>query len=339
MKKLFWVAAVILAISVSALCGGQSETLATFDGGSVTTKDVEADNEQEFYEIRLKEFQVKQQATFEKAREMIFAAEAKKRGITVEQLVETEMAKRSGVVGDEQIRQFYEYNKSRINQPFALVKDRIRQQLMQNNEKGAKDSLTAELFKAYNFKFNLKEPIAPTVEITNEGKPFWGKGDAKVVVTEFSDFECPYCRQMQPDVQRLKAEYQNKIKWVFRNFPLDFHLQAMPSHIAAACAGRQNKYFEFQSRVFAIPYNGRSLDMSQNKLDSIAQSIGLNMQNYRSCVLDRDGAIRAEIEADVRYGQKIGVRGTPTIFINGVLYQKERSYEAMREEIEKLLKS
>ncbi|HNE20846.1 MAG TPA: hypothetical protein PLF85_14075, partial [Turneriella sp.] len=154
MKKLFWVAALLLAISVSTLCGGQNETLATFDGGSVTTKDVEAENEQEFHEIRMKEFQVKQQSTFEKAREMIFAAEAKKRGITVEQLVETEMAKRRGNVGEEQIRQFYEYNKSRINQPFALVKDRIRQQLVQNNEKGARDSLTSELFRAYNFKFN-----------------------------------------------------------------------------------------------------------------------------------------------------------------------------------------
>jgi len=339
MKKAFIVAVFLLAISVSTLCGGQNETLASFDGGVVTVKDIEADNEQEFYEIRLKEFQLKQQSVFEKAREMIFAAEAKKRGITVEQLVETEMAKRRGNVGEEQIRQFYEYNKSRINQPFVLVKDRIRQQLLSNNEKGARDSLTSELFKAYNFKFYLKEPVAPRVNINNDGKPFWGKQVAQVVVTEFSDFECPYCRQMQPDVQRLKAEYQSKIKWVFRNFPLDFHPQAMPSHIAAACAGKQNKYFDFQARVFAIPYNGRTLDMSQAKLDSIAQAIGLNMQNYKQCAADRDGAIRAEIEADMMYGQKIGVRGTPTIFINGVLYQKERSYEAMKAEIEKLLNS
>lgn len=339
MKKLFSAALLLLAISVSTLCGRQDETLATFDGGSVTTNDIEADNEQEFYEIRLKEFQVKQQSTFEKARERIFAAEAKKRGITAEQLVETEMAKRRGPVGEEQMRQFYEYNKSRINQPYALVKDRIRQQLVNNSEKGARDAMTSELFQAYNFKFNLREPAAPTVKIANEGKPFWGKADAKVVITEFSDFECPYCRQMQPDVQRIKAEYQGKVKWVFRNFPLDFHPQAMPSHIAAVCAGKQSKYFEFQTRVFAIPTNGRSLDMSKGQLDGIAQAIGLNMQNYRQCAGDGDGAIKAEIEADMRYGQKIGVRGTPTIFINGVLFQKERSYDAMKEEIEKLLNS
>lgn len=327
------------ALSTATLCGGSNDSLATFDGGSITQRDVERDNEQEFYEIRMKEFQVKQQAAFEKARERIFETEAKKKNMPVDKFVETEMAKRRGQVTEEGIRQFYENNKHRINQPFALVKDRIRQQLINNQEKGARDSLTAELFKAYNFKFNLKEPQPPVLTINNDGKPYWGKSDAKVVITEFSDFECPYCRQMQPDVQRLKAEYSGKIKWVFRNFPLDFHPQAMPTHIAASCAGRQNKYFEFQSRVFAIPYRGRELDMSPGQLENIAQGIGLNMPSYKQCFADVNGSERSSIEEDMRYGQKIGVRGTPTIYINGVLYQQERSYPAMKEAIDKLLNS
>jgi protein-disulfide isomerase len=340
MKRLATLFVILTAICTTTLCGGgPNEALATFDGGSVTQKDVEKNNEQEFFEIKQKEFQIKQQAAFETARERIFAAEAKKRGMTVEKFTEAELGKRRGQITEEGIRQFYETNKARINQPFALVKDRIRQQLINNQEKGARDSLTSELFKQYNFKFNLKEPEPPKLNLVNDGKPFWGKADAKVVITEFSDFECPYCRQMQPDVQRLKAEYAGKIKWVFRNFPLDFHAQAMPSHIAASCAGKQSKYFEFQSRIFAIPYNGRQLDMSPAQLKNVAQGIGLNIPAYEQCFADKDGRERSEIEADMRYGQKIGVRGTPTIFINGVLYQQERSYEAMKEAIEKLLNS
>lgn len=339
MKKILTAIAVLAAVSTATLCGGSNEPLAVFDGGSVTQKDVERNNEQEFYEIRMKEFQIKQQAAFESARERIFENEAKKKGISVDKFVEGEMAKRRGAVTEEGIRQFYETNKQRINQPFAIVKDRIRQQLINNQEKGARDSLTAELFKTYNFKFNLKEPQAPVLVIANDGKPFWGKADAKVVITEFSDFECPYCRQIQPDVQRLKAEYSGKIKWVFRNFPLDFHAQAMPTHIAASCAGKQSKYFEFQSRVFAIPYNGRELDMSAAQLENVAKGIGLNLATYKQCFADVGGATRNEIEADMRYGQKIGVRGTPTIYINGVLYQQERSYGAMKDAIDKLLNS
>ncbi len=340
MKRLATLFIVLAAISTTTLCGGgPNEPLATFDGGSVTQKDVEKNNEQEFFEIKQKEFQIKQQAAFETARERIFEAEAKKRGMDVNKFVETEMSKRRGQITEEGIRQFYETNKTRINQPFALVKDRIRQQLINNQEKGARDSLTSELFKQYNFKFNLKEPQAPTLTLVNDGKPFWGKADAKVVITEFSDFECPYCRQMQPDVQRLKAEYAGKIKWVFRNFPLDFHAQAMPTHIAASCSGKQGKYFEFQTRVFAIPYNGRQLDMSAAQLKNVAQGIGLNMPAYEQCFADKEGRERAEIEADMRYGQKVGVRGTPTIYINGVLYQQERSYEAMKDAIDKLLNS
>jgi protein-disulfide isomerase len=339
MKKLGIIILMVLAFSVTTLCGGQNEVLATFDGGSITQKDIEKNNEQEFYDIRMKEFQVKQQAALESAREKIFETEAKKRGMAVDKFVETELSKRRANVNEDMMRQFYENNKLRINQPYALVKDRIRQQLINNQEKGAKDSLTAELFKNYNFKFNLKEPQAPVLNIVNDGKPYWGKVDAKVVITEFSDFECPYCRQMQPDVQRIKAEYGGKIKWVFRNFPLDFHAQAMPTHIAAQCAGEQKKYFEFQTRVFAIPYKGRELDMSAAQLENVAQGIGLNMGAYKQCFADTNGAQRSAIEADMRYGQKIGVRGTPTIFINGVLFQQERSYESLKEAIEKQLNS
>jgi len=339
MKQILLFAGISAAILTTTLCGGSSDSLATFDGGKITEKDVEKNNEQEFYEIRQKEFQIRQQSAFETARERIFELEAKKRGMSVDKFVEAEMGKRKSPVTEEAIRQFYEQYKSRINQPFALAKDRIRQQLINNQEKGAKDSLTAELFKSYNFKFNLKEPHPPVLNLVNDGKPFWGKADAKVVITEFSDFECPYCRQIQPDVQRLKAEYAGKIKWVFRNFPLDFHAQAMPTHIAASCAGKQNKYFEFQSRVFAIPYNGRQLDMSSAQLANVAQNIGLNMPAFQQCFADKDGRERGEIEADMRYGQKVGVRGTPTIFINGVLYQQDRSYDAMKEVIDKLLNS
>lgn len=340
MKKAISILVVLLAATMTTLCGGQSDTLATFDGGSVTQKDVEKNNEQEFYEIRQKEFQIRQQAAFENARERIFEAEAKKQGTTVDKYVEGELARRRGAaVTEDSMKQFYNANKSRINQPYDAVKDRIRQQLINNQEKGARDSLTSELFKKYNFKFNLKEPEAPKLNLVNDGKPFWGKPDAKVVITEFSDFECPYCRQMQGDVQRIKAEYAGKIKWVFRNFPLDFHPQAMPTHIAAACSGKQGKYFEFQTRVFAIPYNGRQLDMSPAQLEGIAQGIGLNMNTYKQCFADKNGQERSEIEADMRYGQKVGVRGTPTIYINGVLYQQERSYEALKDAIEKLLNS
>jgi protein-disulfide isomerase len=102
----------------------------------------------------------------------------------------------------------------------------------------------------------------------------------------------------------------------------------------------QNKYFEFQTRVFAIPYNGaRQLDMSAPQLDNVAQSIGLNMNAYKQCFADQNGEGRREIKADMDYGQKIGVRGTPTIYINGVLYQQDRSYEALKEAIDKLLNS
>ncbi|MBV6493918.1 MAG: hypothetical protein LDLANPLL_01942 [Turneriella sp.] len=341
MQKITRYTILLAAFLSTAVCGGgPNETLATFDGGKITQKDVEKDNAQEFFEIRQKEFELRQQAAYESARDKILSIEAKKQNLTVEKYLETELQKRRGAeVTEASIKQFYDLNKHRISMPFEAIKDRIRRQLVNNREKTARDTLTAELFKKYNFKFALTEPEAPKLNLVNDGKPYWGKADAKVVITEFSDFECPYCRQIQPDVQRLKAEYANKIKWVFRNFPLDFHAQAMHTHIAAECSGKQGKYFEFQSKAFQIPYEGRNLDLSPARLEKIAASIGLNMNAYKQCTLDKDGSLRADIEADMRYGQKVGVRGTPTIFINGVLYQEGRDYESMKRAIDELLKS
>ena len=338
MRKIFTSFALIAGISFTALCGGaKDETLATFDGGTVTTSEVAKNTEQEFYEIEMKAFQAKQQGAFEAAKNKIFEIESKKRNTTVEKMLEEELGKRKSVINDESVRQFYEANKARINQPFAAVKESLKSRMIANQDQSAKQSFTSELFTKYNFKFNLKEPKQPTIVLANDGKPFWGNKDAKVVITEFSDFECPYCRDMQGDVQRIKVEYANRIKWVFRNFPLDFHSQAMPTHIAASCVGKQNKYFEFQTRVFGIPTQGRGVDMSPPQLERIAQSIGIDMNAYRKCAADASGKERAEIEADMQYGQKVGVRGTPTIFINGVLFQKQRNYQSLKEEIDRLL--
>ena len=113
MKKFLTALALVLGVLTSTLCGGSNETLATFDGGSVSAKDVEKNNEQEFYEIRQKEYQIRQQAAFETAREKIFEAEAKKRNLPVDKFVEAELAKRRGSVSDEMVRQFYENNNQR----------------------------------------------------------------------------------------------------------------------------------------------------------------------------------------------------------------------------------
>jgi hypothetical protein len=97
MKRIFTVFLVLAAILTTTLCGGQNETLATFDGGNVTQKDVEKNNEQEFFDIRQKEFQIRQRAAFENAKERIFEMEAKKKGMTVEKFAESVAVRRKSV--------------------------------------------------------------------------------------------------------------------------------------------------------------------------------------------------------------------------------------------------
>ncbi|MBL8033172.1 MAG: hypothetical protein JNJ69_05705, partial [Leptospiraceae bacterium] len=96
MKKFFLALSIMAALSTATLCGGSNDTLATFDGGSITQRDAERDNEQKFFEIRMEEYQLRHRAAMEKARERIFELEAKKRNMTVEKFIETEVSRRRG---------------------------------------------------------------------------------------------------------------------------------------------------------------------------------------------------------------------------------------------------
>ncbi|MCS6984593.1 MAG: DsbA family protein [Leptospiraceae bacterium] len=316
-------------------CGGPK--VAVYDEGEVRLEEVNERAKMQLYEAEQQAFRARQQAAYEILQEKILELEAKKKNITKEELV-LEYARQTNPVNDEVLRQIYEANKNQLNKSFEEVKDMLRHQLEWQSRNSALQNLTQELFRKYNVKFVLPEPVAPKIEIDLEDDPYWGPKDAKVVFVEFSDFECPYCKRMQNAIQQIRTEYNDRVRWVFKDFPLDFHEQAMTAHIAANCALDQNKYWEYQQRVFQEPYQAnRKLDLSQKHLVELARQLGLNEAQFTTCLQDKEGKKRQEIEADIAYGRKIGVMGTPTVYANGRIVSHARTYEELKEIIEKLL--
>ncbi len=324
-------------LALLPLSCAKSETAVVFDGGKISLQEVNEKARMDLFQLEQQAYQVRQQAAYELVRDKVFELEAKAQGKTVEQLLADHVNSKQPI-DDNLLRQIYEANKAQLPGSYEQVKGMLKTEMERQAKNSARNELTGNLFKKYNVKLELKEPVAPKLDIDIAGDPYWGPKDAKVVFVEFSDFECPYCKRMQPAIQQIKAEYADRVKWVFKDFPLDFHAQAMPAHIAAQCAGKQDKYFEFQQRVFNQPYEqNRKLDIGPAKLLQWAKEIGLNIAEFEKCRADADGAIRAEIEADIQYGQRIGVRGTPTLYANGRPANSARSYEDLKELIEKLL--
>lgn len=152
----------------------------------------------------------------------------------------------------------------------------------------------------------------PTVSI--QGAPSLGSTDAPVVVIEYSDFQCPYCGAFARETfPAIEGQYikPGKVRYVYRNFPLDeSHPKAFRAAEAAECANQQGKFWDMHSRLFA---NQQALDPAD--LTAHAASLGLNQEAFQKCM---SGAARGKIKRDFNDGVKAGVAGTPTFLVGSL---------------------
>lgn len=147
------------------------------------------------------------------------------------------------------------------------------------------------------------------IEIGNS--PIQGPTDAKVTMVEFTDLECPYCRNFANEAfKQLEKKYAGKVQFVFKHYPLPFHEHAMSAHQAAYCAQEQGKFWEMAESLFAGDIS------SPDTINAQAQTLGLDMTKFAQCL--KDPATTQVIEADKAYGQSLGISGTPAFYVNGL---------------------
>jgi protein-disulfide isomerase len=185
------------------------------------------------------------------------------------------------------------------------------------------------------------------VVLGTEDSPFKGAPDARVTVVEFSDYQCPFCgRHMRETLPQIDDAYikRGKVKYVFRDFPLDrIHPEAAKAAEAARCAGESGKYWEMHDRLFAHQKALGAKDLPQH-----AQALGVDGPAFVQC-LD-SGKYAAQVRQAFNEGRRAGVRATPTFFIGltqpsdgkitaAVVLQGAQSFPDFQEAIEKLLSS
>lgn len=167
-------------------------------------------------------------------------------------------------------------------------------------------------------------------EIDTKDAPFKGAEKAPVELVLFSDFQCPYCSRVTPLLEEVRKAYPTNVKIVFKNFPLQSHQVALPAAIAAMAAHRQGKFWQMHDKIFA---NNSSL--SPDKFTAFAQEIGLNMEQFAKD--SADPAVRMRVQQDLQNGIQAGVRGTPTLFVNGRRVN-QRSLDGIKAMIDEELK-
>lgn len=191
------------------------------------------------------------------------------------------------------------------------------------------DSIRAELDRL----MNQSPPVLDeAVSIPIEGDPAKGPANAKITLVEFSDFQCPFCAQAVVSLNRLMAKHPADIRLVFKQFPLDIHSQAALAAEAALAANAQGKFWPMHDKLYA---NFRIL--SPEKILECAKDIDLDM--VRLTMDLKSGKYKTVLEKELLQGERAGVLGTPTIFVNGKHYNGSMETAALEEIVQTELKT
>ena len=234
--------------------------------------------------------------------------EAQKRKITTNALLDAEV--KTKPVTDEQAQAFYDQNKDRVSGDFTQTKDAIRQYLEQAQVRQAERAFVQKLRATATIQSFLVEPESPVFSISTTDQPSLGKADAPVTIVAFTDYQCPSCAAMHPELERLVKEYGDKVRLVTRDFPLSQHTEAFKAAEAAEAARDQGKYWEY---IQILLHNQSALTV--DKLKGYASELALDRTKFDSA-LD-SGKFAESVQRDIEDGMKLGINGTPTIFING----------------------
>jgi predicted DsbA family dithiol-disulfide isomerase len=265
--------------------------------------------------LRNQEYQLKQRALQNFILEKLWDAEAKKRGLTPEEYLEKEIDAKVPEPTDEEIAAQYQLLKDQWKKPLSEVKDQVKDSLKQGRVRQARREFFQRLWEGAGVTV-LLEP--PRVAVIHDPARVRGDAKAPVVIVEFSDYQCPYCRRVQPTLLALLERYKGKVALAYLDYPLrEIHPQAQLAAEAARCAGEQGKFWEYHDVLFT------QAALQRDMLNAQAQRLGLQMQRFDACLTA--GKYRDGVEADFQAGIRAGVGGTPAFFINGVFLDGAQS--------------
>jgi protein-disulfide isomerase len=215
-----------------------------------------------------------------------------------------ERTRRAEAVTSAEVNEWFAQNQSRLRRgtTLAQIEPQIRELL-------AQQSLYDELKAKFEVDY-LLDPYRVQVAAAAD-RPSKGPANAPVTLVEYSDFECPYCRQVVPSLQQVMSKYADKVRVEYRQFPLtSIHPNAMGAAHASLCANEQGKFWEMHDLMFE-----EQKELSLPQLKEKAGRLGLDQSAFDACMDSNEYA--EVIQEDLRSGSLAGVSGTPAMFVNG----------------------
>jgi protein-disulfide isomerase len=291
----------------SAATAPDPKVLAVVGGKPITEDDL--DIRGELLQLEQQRYDITSRALENAIAQKLLEEEAARRGVTLETLLESEVQSKVAEPTDQEVEAFYQQQKERIRKPFEDIRSQLAGALKTLKAGKLQDEFVASLREKSDVEVRL-EPLRVPVDLSHA--PLRGPADAPVTIVEFSDFQCPFCRRIQPVIQELRRRYAKEVNWRFKDLPLiSIHPGAQSAAEAARCAGEQGKFWEYRDALF------KASQISQDMHKGVAESLGIDSKPFMTCL--QSEKYRDAVQADSKEAQELGIGGTPTFVINGIV--------------------
>ena len=259
-------------------------------------------------DLHKQEYKLKSDVLNQVIRKKLVEVEAKRRGLSSEDLLKQEVDAKIAEPSDDEARGYYLAVKSQTTLGFDQIKPQVKQLLRNAEIQQAREKYADSLRDKTQVAILLQPPV---VHVGYDAARVKGDADAPITIVEFADFQCPYCSKVQPVLNDVLAKYKGTVKLAYRDFPLaPIHAHAELAAEASRCALAQGKFWEMHDAMFA----------DQAKLDEAAllktaSGLGIDQNSFASCL--QSNTFKDGVQQDFRAGSEAGLNATPSFFING----------------------
>lgn len=305
-----------------------SEIEALVNGRTITQRDIDDSVTGQLFPLQQQIYVLRKTALENLIVKAVLEEEAKKRGVSIEEL------RKSLTAGKVEVSQS-EVEKAYLENATAFAQmspDEAKERIRLDMESQARMRLYREALKKLReqAKVEIKfgESGISAINVSPEG-PAIGATQASVIITEFSDFQCPYCRESFKINKQILQAYGDNVKLIFKHLPL--HSRSFPAARASFCANEQKRFWEYHDALFATE------DMSDEGLSKTAEKLDLNMPKFNACLTSETS--RQAVLKDLQEAKRLGIDGTPTFIVNGKMFRGAIGLEDFKQIIENELKT
>lgn len=283
--------------------------IAIVEGQPIFMGDLAGATAAKLLQIHQQEYEAESQALDMLIRRKVVEIEARKQGISVDQLYQKEVDSKITDPSDAEAKGYYLAIKSQTTQSFSTLLPQIKRRMKEGEVQEARDRFADSLRSKSEVAILLQPPKINTGE--NDPARIKGDPNAPITIVEFADYQCPYCGRAEPTVEDLLKKFDGKVKLAFRDFPLSaIHPFAEGAAEAGRCAEAQHKFWPMHDAMYA-----NQSKLAEDDLIKTASGLGMDEQSFASCL--KASTYKSAIQQDQEAGQKAGVNGTPAFFING----------------------